>query len=279
MSSRVERRSSRSSVHGRHDDPAREGGDEWEVRPGGMLVQTRASSEAEHRNQAQASNIRVKVKHGPSCHEVLISPRASFEELKKKLAEPTGLHHEDQKLIYKKKERGSKQYLDVAGVKDGSKIVLVEDVLGRERRCLEMLKKVKIEEASKTLEGNSSELDRMSEKVLALKKVASEGGKVESMDVEKFTNALMKLYIKLDSLVVQGELNSQKRLQVRKIQEHIEMLDALKLKSPLGQATKPTNTKQAKKKRVRFEGLTPGTHQTPRNSDPVVVTTRWETFE
>jgi len=89
-----------------------------------------------------------------------------IEELKKKLAEPTGLHHEDQKLIYKKKERGSKQYLDVAGVKDGSKIVLVEDVLGRERRCLEMLKKVKIEKASKTLEGNGSELDRMSEKVI-----------------------------------------------------------------------------------------------------------------
>lgn len=87
-------------------------------------------------------------------------------ELKKKLAEPTGLHHEDQKLMYKKKERGSKQYLDVVGVRDGSKIVLVDDVLGRERRCLEMLKKVRIEKASKTLEGISSELDKMSEKVI-----------------------------------------------------------------------------------------------------------------
>ncbi|KAI6702175.1 hypothetical protein NL676_011311 [Syzygium grande] len=277
MSSRVERR--RSSVHGRHDNPAQEGGDVWEVRPGGMMVQMRASSETERQNRAQVSNIRVKVKHGPACHEVLISPQASFGELKKKLAEPTGLHHEDQKLMYKKKERGSKQYLDVVGVRDGSKIVLVDDVLGRERRCLEMLRKVRIEKASKTLEGISSELDKMSEKVLALKKVASEGAKVESMDVEKLTDALMKLYIKLDSLVVQGNLNLQKRLQVSKIQEHIEMLDALKLKSPLGQFIKPTKTKQAKKKKVQFEGLIPGTYQTPRNSDPVVVTTKWETFE
>ncbi|XP_030524825.2 BAG family molecular chaperone regulator 1-like [Rhodamnia argentea] len=277
MCLRVERRS--SSVHGSHDNPAQEGRDQLEVRPGGMLVQMRVSSGTEHQNLAQVTNIRVKVKRGPACHEVLISPQASFGELKKKLAEPTGLHHEDQKLIYKKRERGSKQYLDVAGVTDGSKIVLVEDVLGRERRCLEMLKKVQREKASKTLEGSSSELDKMSEKVLALKKVASEGGKVESMDVEKLIDALMKLYIKLDSLVVQGDLNLQKRLQVRKTQEHIEMLDALKLKSPLGQSTKPTKTKQAEKKQVKFKGLMPGTHQAPRNSDPVVVTTKWETFE
>ena len=38
-------------------------------------------------------------------------------ELKKMLTEPTGLHIQDQKLIYKKKERDSKSYLDVERVK------------------------------------------------------------------------------------------------------------------------------------------------------------------
>ncbi|KAJ0817019.1 putative Ubiquitin-like domain superfamily, molecular chaperone regulator BAG [Helianthus annuus] len=47
---------------------------------------------------------------------------------------PTGLHHEDQKLMYKDKERISKTYLDVLGVKDRSKMVLVEDPISQKKR-------------------------------------------------------------------------------------------------------------------------------------------------
>lgn len=82
-------------------------------------------------------------------------------ELKKKLAEPTGLHPQDQKLIFKDKERDSKAFLDVARVKDGSKIVLVEDVVSKERRCLEMLRNAKVEKASKSLAEINLAVDKL----------------------------------------------------------------------------------------------------------------------
>ncbi|KAJ0743329.1 putative Ubiquitin-like domain superfamily, molecular chaperone regulator BAG [Helianthus annuus] len=47
--------------------------------------------------------IQVRVKFGSIYHEINISSQATFGELKKMLSGPTGLHHEDQKLMYKDK--------------------------------------------------------------------------------------------------------------------------------------------------------------------------------
>lgn len=49
-------------------------GGEWEVRPGGMLVQKRNSD----CNQINSNNIKVRVKHGSIYHEVVINSQASF---------------------------------------------------------------------------------------------------------------------------------------------------------------------------------------------------------
>ena len=77
------------------------------------------------------------------------------------MAEPTGLHPQDQKLMFKDKERDSKAFLDVARVKDGSKIVLFEDVTSRERRCLEMRRNAKVEKSAKSLAEISLEVDKL----------------------------------------------------------------------------------------------------------------------
>ncbi|CAI0376177.1 unnamed protein product [Linum tenue] len=77
-------------------------GAEWEMRPGGMLVQKR-NPDSDHRS-IPPPTIRVRVKYGSTYHEINISSQASFGELKKMLTGPTGLHHQDQKLIYKDKE-------------------------------------------------------------------------------------------------------------------------------------------------------------------------------
>jgi len=87
-------------------------------------------------------------------------------ELKKMLTEPTGLHVQDQKLIYKNKEKDSKSYLDVERVKDGSKLVLLVDIENRERRILEKLKIRKKEKTSKSLTEIKLEVDKLSKKVL-----------------------------------------------------------------------------------------------------------------
>ncbi|XP_074334841.1 BAG family molecular chaperone regulator 1-like [Apium graveolens] len=80
-----------------------------EMRPGGMLVQKR-NSDADH-SSVVVPNIKVKVKHGSSYLEFNISSQASFGDLKKMVAGPTGLHYEEQKLIFKDKERQSRTFL------------------------------------------------------------------------------------------------------------------------------------------------------------------------
>lgn len=81
------------------------------------------------------------------------------------LTGPTGLHHQDQKLLYKDKERDSKTFLDMAGVKDKSKIVLIEDPISQEKRLLEMRKNAKMEKASKSISEISLEVDRLAGQV------------------------------------------------------------------------------------------------------------------
>ncbi|KHN48154.1 BAG family molecular chaperone regulator 1 [Glycine soja] len=94
-------------------------------------------------------------------------PTTFMGELKKMLTEPTGLHVQDRKLIYKKKERDSKSYLDVERVKDGSKLVLLVDIESRKRRLLEMLKIAKKEKTLKSLTEIKVEVDKLAKKVIA----------------------------------------------------------------------------------------------------------------
>lgn len=81
------------------------------------------------------------------------------------LSGPTGLHHQDQKLFYKDKERDNKAFLDMVGVKDKSKIVLQEDPVSQEKRLLEMRKNMKMEKAAKTLSDISLDVDNLSGQV------------------------------------------------------------------------------------------------------------------
>lgn len=82
------------------------------------------------------------------------------------LTGPTGLHHQDQKLLYKDKERDNNAFLDIAGVKDKSKIVVIEDPLSQEKRYLELRKNAKMEKAAKTISDISFEVDRLAGQVM-----------------------------------------------------------------------------------------------------------------
>jgi hypothetical protein len=81
------------------------------------------------------------------------------------LTESTGLHAEEQKLIFKKKERDSKSYLDVERVTDGSELVLLEDIQSRERRILDKLKIANKEKTSKSLMEINQEVEKLAKKV------------------------------------------------------------------------------------------------------------------
>lgn len=283
----------KSSFNGRDNLKA----EDLEIRPGGMLVQKRNSDSNNQINSVPIPNIKVRVKYGSSSHQICISSQASFGELKKMLAEHTGVHHQDQKLIYKKKERDSKSYLDIVGVKDGSKIRLTEDITSRERRCLEMLKSAKIEKASKSLQQISLDVDKLSSKVIAFETASSRGEKVAGLDLDNLIEILMNKLVALDEIIVDGDLKLQKRMQEKRVQKYIETLDILKLQKSsensnegkiLIQKQENSTGKmpiQMQKKPVRAEQKNE-TEQMPmqqqkvlRHSESFVITTKWETFD
>ncbi|CAI9755409.1 unnamed protein product [Fraxinus pennsylvanica] len=229
------------------------GYERWEVRPGGMLVQRRSSDC--NQNSIHVPNIRVEVKYGRSYHEVNINSQASFDELKKMLAGRIGLAPQNQKLIYKDKERDSKTFLDVAGVKDGSKIMLIEDELSKERRHLESLKTAKMEKASKEIAAIRFEVDKLSKQVALAELEINCGKKVVETVLLNLIELLMTQLIKLDGISADGDMKLQRRMQVKRVQKYIETLDILKIRnSSLGSM---------------------GNERVP---GPVVATTKWEKF-
>ncbi|KAA8522344.1 hypothetical protein F0562_013295 [Nyssa sinensis] len=251
----------------------------WEIRPGGMLVQKRNTDP--NQTSIPIPTIKVRVKYGSSYHEINISSQASFGELKKMVAGPTGLHPEDQKLIYKDKERDSKAFLDVTGVKNGSKIVLVEDVMSRERRFLELLKNGKMDKTSKAISEIGKEVDKLAKQVATLESEIYGGRKVVETVVLNLTELLMTQLIKLDGIVADGDVKLQRKMQVRRVQKYIETLDMLKIrnsmlqvplqqKHSIGQMAIPLQKQEDQMKQRNLGGQKLG---------PVVVTTEWETFD
>ncbi|KAI4303492.1 hypothetical protein MLD38_039114 [Melastoma candidum] len=264
------------------------GSEVWEVRPGGMLVQSRSGGSGETGIRDQVPPIRVRVKYGSAHHEVSINPRASFGELKKMLMEPSGLHHEEQKLIYKKRERSSRQYLDVAGVKNGSKVVLVEDVASRERRSLEMLTAARREKAAKSLAEIDSKVQKCSQQVLTMMAKADEGGEVEIREVDNLTAILMTILVKLDGMIIGGDQKLMKNKQEKKVQELVETLDKLKLpanstrdgnRRPQMTSSRKTAAPVDVKDKNKIIPPPQRQQQQMRNNPGAVITTKWETFE
>ncbi|RLM84590.1 BAG family molecular chaperone regulator 1-like [Panicum miliaceum] len=207
--------------------------DEWEVRPGGMLVQKR-SPDADAPAGAPVPTIRVKVKFNGVHHEIYINSQASFGELKKMLSAKTGLHPEDQKLVYKDKERDSKAFLDMAGVRDRSKMVLLEDPAAQAKRLLEQRRTDKAERAAKSISRISLDVDKLATKVSALETIVGKGGKVVDADVVTLTEALMNELVKLDSIAADGEVKVQRRMQEKRVQKYVETLDAIRAKNTAG---------------------------------------------
>jgi hypothetical protein len=81
------------------------------------------------------------------------------------VAAKTGLHPDDQKVLYKDKERDSKAFLDMAGVKDRSKLVVVEDPEAKARRLIEQRRNGHLEKAAKAVAAVTAEVDKLAPKV------------------------------------------------------------------------------------------------------------------
>ncbi|GJN15538.1 hypothetical protein PR202_gb02459 [Eleusine coracana subsp. coracana] len=226
-----------------------------------------------------------EVKFNGVYHEVYVNAQASFGELKKLLSEKTGLHPDDQKVVYKDRERDSKAFLDVAGVKDRSKMVMVEDPAAKAKRILEERKNSKAQRAAKAIHRVSQDVDKLASKVSALETIVGKGGKVVDGDVVALTEALMNELVKLDSVAADGEVKEQRRVQEKRVQKYVETLDAIRAKNnkqtnnkvrPGHLPPRPPAAAQQQQRRRQFQPPAPTTGTAPA---PQTATASWETFD
>jgi hypothetical protein len=134
--------------------------------------------------------------------------------VKKIMSDETGLKAEEQRVIYKGKERENGEYLDVCGVKDKSKLVLIQDASSIERRFIQMRINAKIQTANRAINNVSLQLDQLAEQVSAIEKSISDGVKVPEVQIITLIEMLMKQAIRLESISAEGDASAQKILQV-----------------------------------------------------------------
>ncbi|XP_041025536.1 BAG family molecular chaperone regulator 3-like isoform X2 [Juglans microcarpa x Juglans regia] len=187
---------------------SREEAVEWEMRPGGMLVQKRSDIK-----DVSAPNIRLRVVYGALRHEISVNSQATFGELKKLLTGETGLQPGEQRVIFRGKERENGEYLDMCGVKDRSKVILMEDPSSIERRFIETRRNAKIQSAHRAISDVSLEVDKLAEQVSTIEKSISNGVKVAEVQITTLTEMLMRQAIKLDMISAEGDASAQKNLQ------------------------------------------------------------------
>lgn len=85
--------------------------------------------------------------------------------MKKLLTAETGLQPDEQRVIFRGKERENGEYLDTCGVKDRSKVILMEDPSSIERRVIEMRRNAKIRSAHRAISDVSMEVDKLADQV------------------------------------------------------------------------------------------------------------------
>ncbi|XP_074580459.1 BAG family molecular chaperone regulator 2-like [Curcuma longa] len=109
------------------------GGDiQWEVRPGGMLVQKRECGEGGD------EVITVRISTGFNSHYISLGATATFWEMKMAASMVTGLEPREQRLLFKGKEREDDEHLHMVGVRDKDKVLLLEDPAIKERKLRAM---------------------------------------------------------------------------------------------------------------------------------------------
>ncbi|CAM0911745.1 unnamed protein product [Alopecurus aequalis] len=256
----------------------------WEVRPSGMLVQKRTPDSDPPPGGAPVPTIRVKVKFAGVYHEVYINSQASFGELKKLMSEKIGLHPDDQKVVYKDRERDSKEFLDMVGVKDRSKMTMLEDPSAQARRLIEERRNAKAQRAAKAVSRISLDVDKLASKVSALETIVNKGGRVVEADVVTLTEALMNELVKLDAVVAEGDVKAQRRIQEKRVQKNVEALDAIRAKGAKNNTAPnkarpnhlPPRPPPAHQQRRQFQPAAPTTATAPA---PQTATASWDTFD
>ncbi|KAK8564654.1 hypothetical protein V6N13_019841 [Hibiscus sabdariffa] len=199
---------------------------EWELRPGGMLVQKREMGDA-----SSGPKVIIKVSHGFYHHDITVPAQSTFGDLKRVIAQETGLEPKEQRLLFQGKEKEDEECLHMVGVKDMSKVVLLEDPASKERKLEEMKRNQSVVKACEEVAKVRAEIDKLSEKVNALEAIVGEGTKVAAEQLLGLTELLMVQLLQLDTIEANGEDKFQRRAEVRRVQGLVDTMDEMKARN------------------------------------------------
>lgn len=236
-----------------------------------MLVQRRDNQDQHDANRnihgavdsSGQSMIKINVSYGPLQHDVFVPANSTFGELKKEIAQKTGLRPEEQKVLFGGMENDDSEHLHTAGVNDNGKILVLEDPSRQEKNVLEdsLSEEQQFEEmkdseemlkALQAIDRVREEIDKLSDRVAAIEVAVNNGTEIANEEFDMSAELLMRQLLKLDDIEAGGEARMQRKAEVRRVQNFHETLDILKAR----------NSNPVK------------------NSDKAVsVTTEWQTFD
>ncbi|KAM1115282.1 hypothetical protein TB2_038366 [Malus domestica] len=247
---------------------------DWELRPGRMLVQKRDIGDAN-----SGIMIKIKVSHGSYYHDVLVHAQSTFGDLKRVISPETGIEPKEQRLLFRGKEKEDNECLHIAGVKDMSKIVLVEDPASKEKKLEEMKKNKGVLNAYEEVAKVRAEVDKLSQKIVDLETSLLSGLKVSDREIVVLTELLMVELLKLDSIVADGEAKVQRRVEVQRVQSFVDTLDNLKARNYNPFSKKSINAVSVTKNWERFELEVGSLHAPTPLPSSTKITQDWELFD
>lgn len=248
-----------------------------------MLVQKRIPEKSTSSSSTNTM-IKIKVSHGSSSHlDITVPSQSTFGDLKRVLENETGLEPKEQRLLFRGKEKDDEECLDMVGVEDMSKVILLEDPASKERKMKEMMGNENIQKAYEAVQKIRVEVDKLSEKVMALEAIVHGGTKkVEEMEFTVLAEMLMMLLLKLDSIEADGEAKVQRKTEVRRVQGFVDTLDSLKARNSIPfSSSSSNNAVSASTKWEAFEpGVVGGTLSAPTSLlSSTRITQDWVVFD
>ncbi|KAK6118258.1 hypothetical protein DH2020_048044 [Rehmannia glutinosa] len=178
------------------------------------------------------ATLNIKVSHGLNEHEVAVPSNSSFAgDLKSVIVQKMGLNPETHKLLFRGKEKEDDENLQTAGVKDNSKVLLMEDTTCRQEKAEEVRETTVISRGGPAVAEIREEVDKISDQVSALQAVVDSGTKVDNKDIIYLTEMLMRQLLKLDGIEAEGEGKLQRKMEVRRVQSLVDTMDIIKSKN------------------------------------------------
>ncbi|KAK5841408.1 BAG family molecular chaperone regulator 4 [Gossypium arboreum] len=275
--------------------------------PGGILVRGDGDDNNLHHNHETAATsssgpmIKIDVAYGSAQHQLFAPSHSTVGELKKQIAEKTGLEPDKQRVLFRGKEKEDNVHLSSAGMKDKSKILVLENPTSKVKKVEEMAnieekveesiarKESKVEEIRETEEMSKAfaavarvrnEVDKLSERVAAIEVAVNSGTKIAAEEFDVSAELLMRELLKLDGIEAEGEAKLQRKAEVRRVQGFHETLDKMKARNsnPFHDSNKAASV--TTKWETFDSGMGSSTAPPPQPmSSSTTVTEEWEKFD